>query len=66
MGHKYTLEINSDNIEKCCDQLIEYFHDINSNDVPPLDVAASTYKTVAQQMSDANYTHPDELPKACS
>ena len=50
MGHTYALEVDSDNLSQCCEELVTFFRDIDSKEVPIIDDSASTYTTVHDRL----------------
>ena len=59
MGHKYAIEVDSDNIDVCCEKLTDFFRDINSKEVPPRDDSGATYVTVKNRSLE---TGVEEVP----
>ena len=52
MGHEYALEVESNDIDDCCEKLKDYFHEIDAKEVPPLDSSKSAYTTVMKHASE--------------
>lgn len=54
MGHTYAIEVDSDDIDCCCEKLMEFFRDIDAKEVPPMEDAEATYKTVRNRISESD------------